>query len=544
MPKKIIFCNNAYPPNFIGGAELVAHNQAKTFKKLGHEVMVFTGDITSHGKRHSIRQERYDGIPVQRVHLTPQDYDPNFLNFHHPDIDGYFEVLLDRFMPDCVHFHHLLGLSMNIIHLAQRRGIPTFLTVHDHWAICCRSVLIKPGNTICERFHECWACQALIPDKDRLNIPVRMRIDFMSHVLDDVDRFIFPSHYLAGVYRKAGFPKEKLSVIWNGTDVNRFKKIRRKKRRDKLRFTFIGHLGQHKGVDVLIEAAALLAGRNRSFEVNIVGRGEMESALRQRTQELNLGDTLKFWGRVDNRSIKKVYQQTDILVLPSVCPENQPVTIVEAMTAGIPIIASRIGGIPELVQHEHTGLLFEAGNPDALAECMIKMISSPNQRVQFSRAAAVTMKDNSYKNQVAKIIKLYNNGCSEVSRPSQKLVLCVGRQVNRKCAELMNLFLREQLYSDVRFIMTDWLYADQQENVVALWVVDAVSTATDLRECLRNRYPLLVPAFNKELKNLCLNFNCGLYYRDMIEAEACLKYLLENPQTAKKLGQNSPSVFK
>jgi glycosyltransferase involved in cell wall biosynthesis len=506
--------------------------------------MVFTGDITPHGERHSVRQERYDGIPVRRVYLTPQDYDPNFLNFHHPDIDGYFETLLDKFAPDLVHFHQLLGLSMNIIHLAKRRGIPTFLTVHDHWAICCRSILIKPDNTICNRFHDCWACQALIPDKDRLNIPVRMRIDFMRHVLDDVDRFIFPSHYLAGVYRKAGFPEEKISVVWNGTDVDRFKKIRRKKRHDKLRFTFIGHLGRHKGVDVLIKAAALLSGRNRSFEVGIVGRGEMESAWRQQAQELNLGDHLKFRGRVDNRSIKKIYQQTDILVLPSVCPENQPVTIVEAMTAGIAVIASRIGGIPELVQHEHTGLLFEAGNPDELAECMTMMIESPDRRAQFGGAAAVTMKDNSYKNQVAKIIELYSTGGIAVSGPFRKLVLCVGRQVNRKCAELMNLFLREQRYTDVRFILKDWLYAEQQENVVALWVVDTATSVTDLQEGLRNRYPLLVPAFNNELKNLCLNFNCGLYYRDMIEAEACLKYLLENPQTAKNLGQNSPSVLK
>jgi glycosyltransferase involved in cell wall biosynthesis len=78
--------------------------------------------------------------------------------------------------------------------------------------------------------------------------------------------------------------------------------------------------------------------KDRSFIVNLVGEGELSSKYKQQVKSMGLDNLVKFWGRIDN--IERAYSETDILILPSIWPENQPVTITEAMASKIPVIAS------------------------------------------------------------------------------------------------------------------------------------------------------------------------------------------------------------
>ena len=224
MGTKILICCNAYPPDFIGGAELIAHSQAKELKSRGYEVTIFTGDIRETGKRHSLRREEYDGLPVYRVHLTSEDYDPKFLNFTHREVEGHFRTILKKISPDIVHFHNLIGLSVGLIHIAKTRGIKTVLTLHDYWGFCFKNTLLKNNNEVCRDFTRCTGCMEVIPDQDR-DIPMRMRQDFIAMQLAEIDAFISPSQYLADAYVRAGFPREKIQVIRNGIDVGKFSHI-------------------------------------------------------------------------------------------------------------------------------------------------------------------------------------------------------------------------------------------------------------------------------------------------------------------------------
>src|SRR5208337_832744 len=117
---------------------------------------------------------------------------------------------------------------------------------------------------------------------------------------------------------------------------------------------FIGYLGEHKGVHVLINALRRID--KRRMTLNIAGDGALMDTYRQQVRSLGLEDTVKFWGKVAD--IERIYAQTDVLILPSIWPENQPLTIIEAMSSGIPVIASDIGGIPELVDDGIDGYLF------------------------------------------------------------------------------------------------------------------------------------------------------------------------------------------
>src|SRR5678815_269114 len=119
---RVLLVCNVYPPRFVGGAELIAHEQAKTLKSLGYQVEVFAGETQPFGEHHQVMREIWDGIPVNRVSMLPRDYEPGYVNFTHRTIERHFDDVLARFRPDIVHAHNLVGLTTMVPYLARRAG--------------------------------------------------------------------------------------------------------------------------------------------------------------------------------------------------------------------------------------------------------------------------------------------------------------------------------------------------------------------------------------------------------------------------------------
>jgi glycosyltransferase involved in cell wall biosynthesis len=238
-----------------------------------------------------------------------------------------------------------------------------------------------------------------------------MRNDFMALQFDQVDSVISPSRYLAGAYARAGVPNAKLRVIGYGVDVERFSRVRKARNRNLIRFSFMGYLGRHKGVHILLSALPLLRNKTngRRFQVNIVGDGDLRETLEGKVRQMELGSAVKFLGKVPHSKIDEVLGETDVVVLPSIWPENQPVSIMEAMAARIPVIASRIGGIPELVQDGLTGYLFEPGNPEELAQRMAVFILYPEKIEILGENAKIAMAANTLERQVEEVVGVYNS---------------------------------------------------------------------------------------------------------------------------------------
>jgi len=404
--KTILICSNIYPPDFIGGAELIAHNQAKLLQQRGHNVIIFAGDSASAAERHSMRRDDFDGLPVFRVRLHPQDCQPEFVNFSNPAVESRFNSLLEAFSPDVVHMHNIIGLSAGIIHAAKKRRAKTVLTLHDHWGFCYKNTLIKKNREICVDYTRCAECMPFIGSTEGKAIPIRMRRDFLSLQMSEVDAFISPSLYLAETYVRAGIPVGKMNVIWNGVDVNRFSRVVKKPRTGKVRFTFLGHFGSHKGLDIIIDALSLLCCHDR-FSLNLAGSGELADHIRQRVEGLRLGGAVKFWGKVDNTRIAEVFSETDVQILPSIWPENQPVSITEAMATRTPVIASAIGGIPELVLNGYNGYLFQPGCAADLAAKMSEFILHPDRIDLFGENGFELIRDKSFERQVDEICRVY-----------------------------------------------------------------------------------------------------------------------------------------
>lgn len=539
--KKILICSNVYPPDFIGGAELIAHYHAKALKKLGHDVVIFTGDIAPIGERYEMRKEIYEGLLVYRIRLVAEDYRSDYVNFSHPLVENHFSTIISQFQPNIVHFHNIIGLSLALPTMAKGSGAKTVITLHDHWGFCHRNTLINTRNEICKDYNDCKTCMPFIEDGDFKNIPIQLRKDYFNLCLQDIDFFITPSQYLADQYIESGFPKERFHVIWNGLQVERFMSIT-KKTSKKIRFSFIGYMGHHKGVNVILEAMLHLKNKER-FQLNLVGEGEYKASYIQFVKEHRLNECVRFWGKVDNNRIEDVYSETDVLILPSIWPENQPVSITEAMSAAIPVIASRMGGIPELVEDEITGFLFDAGNDIQLASIIDKLISQQEMIFKLGKNAQLKMKQNTFYNQVNKIVDIYNDLIVEKETSEEFLIGISGNRVNDIFIKAIDLLSNLQL-PKYKIIKSNWINYEQFKDLSLLIIVDKEGWFEPVLRGIQLGIPLLVNEENLELKELCIKENCGLFYSNPLEAALCTQYILTNDKLRDGLGKNAMNIWK
>jgi len=542
--RKIIICTNAYPPGSTGGAEQLVHNQVKLLKERGHEVLVFAGMINDKGKRYGVKKDVFEGIPVYRVCLHQRDYSGEFVNFLHKEVEDLFSRLLEDFSPDVVHFHNINGLSVGLPQLCRRRKIRTVLTLHDYWGICHKNTLIKDAGLICEDFGECEKCQPFISGERWTHLPSRMRKDYIALQLKDIDAVISPSVYLAEIYEHVGLFRHKVRVVPNGVDIARFQKVRRKKNHKEVRFSFIGHLGRHKGVQTIIEALQYIEAKER-IKLNLVGEGEQRHELEEIVQKAGMKKSVKFWGKVDSRRIEKVYATTDVLILPSIWPENQPLTISEAMACSLPVIGARIGGIPEQIEDGKTGYLFEAGNPRDLALKMSAFLADPSKITEFGNNGFKKLADCTFENQVDNIIEIYSEKQKLVtdSPNDENLIICLGKNFQPECVEGLGRFMRSN-GREYKIVMCDWLNEEKYREAKLLWILDKEIDWKAVLVGLRNKIPLLVPEEHEELKRLCVAGNFGLYHRnDPIDVEVCLQYLTGNESLRKSMGRNGLRFF-
>lgn len=529
---KILICCNAYPPKFIGGAELIAHYQGTALRDAGHEVRVFAGENTSARQRHAVADDVYDGMHVRRIGLSAQDFSPGYASFSHPVVERRFVELLQEWQPDVVHFHNLIGLSVTIVHLAHEAGAKTVVTLHDHWGFCFKNTAMKTEDEPCADTTACRECQQYIEDGRSRRIPIRMRQDYFRLLASGMDAFVSPSRYLADSYIAAGFPAGRMHVVWNGIDVERFARVRRVRSEGETRFSFIGHFGRHKGVHTLLQALPLLRESAR-VRINLVGEGEERKEYERLLAANGSAKQVRFWGKVDNRRVEEVYAETDVLVLPSQWRENQPVSITEAMASGCPVIASDMGGSGELIVDGVTGFLFNAGDATQLAEHMSRLVDDPSLLEQMGHQGAARIRPYTFAAQVQELLAIYTEPGRDDVPPQDEapLVACIGNRVHADAARALDLLPGYCEYRHANVTMGEWLTAGQLRAAQALWVVDP---ATPVEEALDyaavHGLPLLVPAASESLVRACRTAGCGLYYTNADEAAASVAYMLSREE--------------
>ncbi len=525
----IIICSNSYPPKFVGGAEIIAHSQAKELKKSGYNVVVFAGDTYSDKKQYKLYKEEFEGIEVYRIKLESENFANEFINFNNKFVDEAFNKIVDRYNPSVVHCHNIIGLSLGIIDIAHNKKMKTIITLHDNWGYCYKNTILKNKESICKNFNNCEECMQYITGNN-VKVPIRMRQDYFKHILSKVDIFISPSKYLADNYIKAGFPKDKMNVIWNGIDIEKYENIE-KKSSSKLRFTFVGYLGKHKGVITMLEALTYIKNKD-VIQINIVGDGEERQTYIDFAKENNIFSNIKFWGKVPNSEIQKVYEETDVYFIASIWPENQPVSITEAFACKIPVIASNLGGNIELIEENKDGLLFEAGNARDLADKIQYFIDNRNLITSYGENAYEKINKISLSAQVNKIINKYNEELRNfVESDKMKVGFYGSYDLSNVCTNIG---------TNIEVYMLDWINKwDLYKLDIVVILPDYKISSTIIKKLMENGIILIVPEENYELKNLIINGNCGLYYVRKENIYEYVKYLQLNKQEKNVLSTNS-----
>jgi glycosyltransferase involved in cell wall biosynthesis len=465
---KVLVISNFFPPHVIGGAEIIAHHQALALAARGHDVRVLAGDNRHGLPDYPVTHDTLDGLPITRIALTPLDFAATGNNVAHKEVEDIFENLIEDWHPDVIHAHHMTGLSLGILQLARSRGIRIALTLHDHWGFCINSTRITTANRLCHDSTQCHTCHSHIHVNER-KVPQRLRQDYLRWQLDAVDHFISPSHYLADAYIANGIPAERMNVIANGIELERFINTAPPEPGPRLNILFTGYMGGHKGVPTLLEAIALLP--HDKVHLDMVGDGHMLASYIAKIASIAPNVSVKFWGRLPNARIAERFAQAHVFVLPSVCPENQPVTITEAMACGLPVVASRIGGIAELVDEGHTGWLAEPGNAQDLADRLRFYIDAPEQIAAHGQASRERIQAYAFGLQIERIEKLLSTPGTERTE-APLLIACHGSPLDATFTSVLKELApipanRPQPASQPCWIPVEWI---TPETADLLWL--------------------------------------------------------------------------
>jgi len=414
---RVLIVAHGFPPSGRGGAELYAEAHAKALAGAGDHVLVLARESDPSRREFDLRRQSRDGIEIAWINNTFASV-RSFQDTYTDDrIDAIAARVIDEFKPDAAHIHHLTCLSTGIVRELAARTVPAFCTLHDYWFLCQRGQLLDRNLRACVNPATCTNClgpeayaspavfrtraalapvlrfvptqllssiRALVGREGRAlspggSDPSTARRGHMRGVLQGITHFFAPSSYLRDRFVAAGVDPVRISISeygwWLPTAAPH---AARTQSSTPLQIGFIGSLMVSKAPHLLIEASASLPAG--SCVVHVFGDHadyHDDRRYRARVEPLLKQSHVRFHGRIDRAGLSTALAQLDVLVVPSIWPENSPLVIREAFLAGVPVIASRAGGIPETVSDNVNGLLVEPGDVAALTRTLRRVIDEP-----------------------------------------------------------------------------------------------------------------------------------------------------------------------
>lgn len=356
---KVGIISNLYFPYKIGGAEFMAQTISEGLRQNGYDVFVITLDREN-------KIEFINGIKVYRLKLKNiyWPWDNNFIlksflkpiwhfiDSYNPFIINDLGKILDLEKPDLIECHNLSGFSVSVWREIKKRNIPLIQVLHDYYNICAKSTMFN-GVSNCEK--QCMICELY-----------RVKNKKYSNLVDcviAVSNFVLNKHIQNGF-----FVKSKKMVIHNGfSHKNIIPSGRNLKDIDgDIIFGYIGRLSHNKGLDLLIDTFTKL--ENKNVKLFIAGDGEKKYVL---SLKKKANEKIFFLGYVDKY---KFLSQIDYLIVPSLLNDSFPTVVLEAISFGKPVIASKRGGIPEIINNGVEGFLFNPDTPEELLNAILKVM--------------------------------------------------------------------------------------------------------------------------------------------------------------------------
>lgn len=290
------------------------------------------------------------------------------------------------FRPDVVHVHNFFPLLTPSVYDACRTaGIPVVQTLHNYRTICPGALLMREGK-ICEKcvrgsayksvWHRCYRGSRL----GTVAVARMVETHRKRHTWHQkVDRFIALTDFARNKFIEGGFPENKIVVKPNFCKKPEDKKTASEEKRNHQceSALFVGRLSHEKGLNALLNAWQKL-----DIPLRIAGDGPLKNMIKDYCYR-----HISFLGMLTPDRVSEEMDNASFLIMPSEGYEGFPMVLVEAFSHGLPVVASRLGSMAEIVEDGVTGLLFEAGNADDLAKKVRWMVAHPEKRKQIGKNA-------------------------------------------------------------------------------------------------------------------------------------------------------------
>ncbi|WP_038366458.1 glycosyltransferase family 4 protein [Bosea sp. UNC402CLCol] len=379
-PRRLLAINNYFYRR--GGAESVFLDHIGLFTAAGWDVVPFAmqhpANLPSPWSEHFVSEIEYGGAsgPLTKAKQAAK------IVFS-LEARRKIRALIGQARPTVAHAHNVYHhISPSIFGALKAEGVPLVMTAHDLKVACPAYKMLSRGS-ICERcrggrihnvlLHRCVKDSVAVSGLVLMETLVHRSLGLYRGTLD---RLITPSRFYRDKLIAWGWNADHIVHIPNCLDASGYVPAADENEY----FVYAGRLAPEKGLATLLHAAALARRK-----LILAGSGPEEESLRRLAARL--GADVGFAGHLDQPALQRLISEALALVLPSEWYENAPVSLLEAYALGRPVIAARIGGIPELVAEGETGLLVEAGNAAALAEALSALADfSPAKRAGMGAA--------------------------------------------------------------------------------------------------------------------------------------------------------------
>jgi glycosyltransferase involved in cell wall biosynthesis len=359
---KIFLIHNHYLQP--GGEDIVFEAEKALLERHGHEVVTFVED--------NARLERVNPLKVAVNATWSREAQRNI------------HKLIEQTRPDVVHFHNtFLRISPAAYYVVKDLGLPVVQTLHNYRLICPGSLLMRDGK-VCEDclrkivpwpgvVHGCWRNSR----SGTMVVAAMLTFHNVRRTWENqVDVYIALTEFARKKFVQGGLPEEKIVVKPNfvhpdpgdGEHKGNFA-------------LFVGRLSAEKGIRTMLSAWRVL----KSVPLKVVGDGPLMAEVKEQIERERLA--IDVLGRLSREEVFSLMQQASFLVFPSEWYEGFPMTIAEAFACGLPVLASRLGAMAELVEDGQIGLLFEPGNPEDLAARVAWAWAHPEEMRRMGKAA-------------------------------------------------------------------------------------------------------------------------------------------------------------
>jgi len=353
------------------------YNMSKKFLQKGHEVTVVT-----RGGSEKANYENFEGIHLYRLPFYP--FYPFHVNIHGMFVKKFIKSKELDF--DVIHFHTPLPPVI-------KTRLPTITTVHTPMKIDTSMVeLINPFSVAV-----------------KLQGKVSCLIE--SKLFEISDKITSVASSVSQELGEYGLNPDDIEVIGNGVDENLFYPIQNKTNEKYILYT--GRLSYRKGLVDFIECGISVCSRYPDVNFKLTGKGPLFDKLKGIIQESGFQDRFEFLGHVEKSKLIELYQNATIFVLPSHY-EGLPTTLLEAMSCGLPVVATAVSGNLDVIESGKNGILVPIKSPDRMAEAVSFLLDNEKLRTEFGIAARKTIEQKFTWSAISdKILRCYYSICKE-----------------------------------------------------------------------------------------------------------------------------------